>query len=85
MTNANKKKTFALTTIDNPFDPFDQFESWYNFDEAHGYHSCQYLARLVNTSEAFSDEDQEAEIERAIDEIVKLNLSGVHTKVTREY
>lgn len=74
---------YALTTIDNPFDPFDDFDKWYAFDIAHGYDSCGYLARIARTSDKFSDEDQEREIQRAIDEIVRLNINGMYTKVAR--
>ena len=55
----------ALTTTDNPFDPFTQFDKWFAFDEAKGYHSCSYLARIARTSDEFSAEDQQREIERA--------------------
>lgn len=76
-------KVYALTTIDNPFDPFDDFDKWYAFDIAHGYDSCGYLARIARTSDKFSEEDQEREIQRAIDEIVKLNINGMYKKVAR--
>ena len=76
---------FRLTTIDNPFDPFTDFDKWYAFDEAKGYHSCSYLARIVKTSSAFSDDDQIRETNRAIDEIIKLNPLGIYTKVSREW
>ena len=76
-------KVYALTTTDNPFDPFDDFDRWYAFDVANGYDSCSYLARIARTSDKFSDEDQEREIQRAIDEIVKLNINGMYTKVAR--
>ena len=76
-------KVYALTTTDNPFDPFDDFDRWYAFDVAHGYDSCSYLARIARTSDKFSDEDQEREIQRAIDEIVRLNINGMYTKVAR--
>lgn len=73
-----------LTTSDNPFDPFTEFDKWYAYDEAHGYHSCAYLARIAKTSPNFSDEDQIKEVNRAIDEIISFNLTGNYQKVTRE-
>lgn len=76
-------KVYALTTIDNPFDPFKDFDRWYAFDVAHGYDSCAYLARIARTSDKFSEEDQEREIQRAIDEIVSLNINGMYTKVAQ--
>ena len=48
----------ALTTIDNPYDPFDQFDSWYRFDQDKGYCSCSYLDRIARTSEQLSDEEE---------------------------
>ena len=50
-------KTCALTTIDNPFDPFTQFDDWFRFDEAKGYHSCSYLGRIAKVSYGLSDEE----------------------------
>ena len=73
-----------LTTIDNPFDPFTQFDSWFQFDEEKGYHTCQFLARIARTSSDMSESDYDKEIERAIDEIVSYNVRGIDKKVTRE-
>lgn len=73
-----------LSTSDNPFNPFDDFKKWYIWDESHGYHSCSYLERIAKTSDELSDEDNRREVERAIDEIVKINLSGNYIKVVKE-
>lgn len=72
-----------LTTIDNPFDPFDQFDSWYRFDMDKGYCSCSYLARIARTSDQFTDKENNQEIERAIDEIIKYDFKNIYKKVTR--
>ena len=73
-----------LTTVDNPFDPFTSFDEWYSFDEAAGYHTPAYLARIINTSDEISEADQSLAIEDAIDEIVKENIMGLYRKVSRE-
>jgi hypothetical protein len=63
----------ALTTVDNPYDPFKDFDHWFLFDVVNGYNSCSYLARIATTSEQLTDEENLLEIDRAIDEIVKYN------------
>ena len=73
-----------LTTVDNPFNPFSQFEEWFAFDVQQGYNSCSYLARIAITSPELSEVEEEESIERAIDEIVRLNVFGVYVKVTKE-
>ena len=73
-----------LTTIDNPFSPFTEFQAWYSFDLAHGSDTPGFLARIVNTSDGLSETDQAQAIEFAIDEIVKENVNGVYKKVTQQ-
>lgn len=70
-----------LTTFDNPYDPFRQFVQWFLFDEEKGYHTCAYLGRVARTSEQMSDDENAAEIERAIDEIIKLDFRNIYKKV----
>lgn len=60
----------ALTTYDNPYNPFKDFQNWFLFDVVKGYNSCGYLDRVTNTSDSLTDQENEDEIERAIDEIV---------------
>lgn len=61
----------ALSTYDNPYDPFTQFREWYIFDMDKGYNSCGYLDRVAHTSDQLSEEENDAEIERAILQIIK--------------
>lgn len=72
---------FALTTIDNPYDPFTQFYDWLMFDNEKGYCSCSYLARIAKTSDQLSDELNDIEIERAIDEIISFDFLHIYKKV----
>lgn len=70
-----------LSTIDNPFNPYTQYEEWLVFDEAHGYYTSEFLGRIVKTSDELSDTDQSLAIEAAIDEIVEENVLGLYIKV----
>jgi hypothetical protein len=70
-----------LTTVDNPFDPFTQFDEWFAFDQRSGYFTTELLARVVNTSDELSEPDQSQAIEDAIDEIVNENVLGLYRKV----
>lgn len=74
---------YALTTNDNPYDPFEQFTQWLMFDEEKGYHTCAYLGRIARTSDQFTEEENNQEIERAIDEIIKYDFMNIYKKVKR--
>lgn len=72
-----------LTTEDNPFDPFDQYEDWRRYDEDHGYFSLSYMMRIAKTSSDEGEETYWQSIEDAVDEICDLNLTGNYKKVER--
>ena len=72
-----------LTTIDNPFDPFEQFTSWLMFDKEKGYDSCERVARIAKFSDDMSEKEIDEENERAIDEIIKYDFMNVYKKVTK--
>ena len=76
---------FMLTTIDNPFSPWTDYEAWYNYDESKGYCTCAYLARIAKTSDELSDADQALAIDNAMNEIVDLNLLGNYIKVRADF
>jgi len=73
-----------LTTIDNPFDPFTQWDEWKRFDEDMKYFTCSYLARIAKTSDDLSDADNEKAIDDAINEIVSFNILGIYRKVFKK-
>ena len=70
-----------LTTFDNPFDPFEQFDSWFKFDVEKGYYSCSKLARIAQLTDDMSEVEIQMETERAIDEIIKYDFLNVFRKV----
>ena len=79
-----KDNDYMLTTTDNPYNPFTQFEEWLAFDEEMGYNTNGYLARIAKTSINLPDYVNDKAIQDAMDEIVSLNLLGVYIKVTKD-
>jgi hypothetical protein len=73
-----------LSTADNPYDPYTQYDEWYAWDLSHGYNTPSYLARMVINSNDLSDADQALAINLAIDEIVSENVSGNYIKVEKK-
>jgi hypothetical protein len=72
-----------LTTIDNPWNPFTDYDAWLAWDRAHGYDTIGFLARVADVSLDLSDADVDQTIEDAIDEIVTQNVNGMYTKASR--
>lgn len=72
-----------LTTFDNPFDPFEQFMDWFMYDVEKGYNTCSYLARIAELSDDMSEKEENEEIERGIDEIIKYDFLNIYKKVRR--
>ncbi len=75
--------SIAITTLDNPFDPIDEFDNWYRFDTDKGYNTCTYLDRIALTSDSLSEQENLNEIERAIDEIIKFDFENKYKKVKK--
>lgn len=73
-----------LTTFDNPYDPFEQFTSWFLFDVEKGYNTCSRLARIAKTSDQLSEKENDEEVEKAIDEIIKYDFMNVYKKVSKQ-
>ena len=73
-----------ITTIDNPFDPFEQIEAWRLKDIELQHFTCERLARITRLSPEMSDFEKEKEIERAIDEIIKYDPEDIFVKVVRQ-
>jgi hypothetical protein len=74
---------YMLTTVDNPYDPFTQFDEWDAYDRQAGYYTTAFLARVVRTSDELSSSEQSVAIDQAIDEIVSENVNGMYKKVSR--
>lgn len=77
-------KECMLSTVDNPYNPFDQFSSWLRYDKDLGYNCCERVDRIAQVFDDMSELEVDAEVERAIDEIIKYDFLGVYVKVTPE-
>lgn len=81
--NVNTNVEYRLTTTDNPFDPFDDFTSWYMFDEMAGYCCSELVADHARLTDSMSQYERTAEINRAIDEIVLNDVRNIFLRVRR--
>lgn len=77
-------KRVNITTIDNPFDPFDDFRNWFLYDTEKGYYTSSKLARLANVKEDMSSIEELAETERAIDRLIEIDPLNIYKKITRD-
>ena len=73
-----------LTTVDNPFNPFTQWDEWLAYDERKKHFTCSYLARIVKSSDELSQADEDLAIQSAIDEIVNDGTNVKYRKVSIE-
>ena len=73
-----------LTTIDNPFNPFEELEAWRLKDIELQHFTCERLARITKLSPEMTQQEIEDEIESAMDEIIKYDPEDKFIKVTPE-
>ena len=73
-----------ITTIDNPFDPFDDFTSWFMFDTEKGYYTSSKVARLTNLRDDMTEKEETEEVERAIDRLIEIDPLDIYKKLIRE-
>lgn len=75
------KSTPYLTTVDNVWNPFTNFDEWLAYDISNEHYSNATLAKIALVSDALSDEENRQEIERAIDRIIELDPTHEFCKV----
>lgn len=77
-------KQCMLTTIDNPFNPFEDYKAWLSFDKDHHYDSAEKVMRIAELTDEMTMIEENVEIERAIDEIIKYDFLNIYQKVEQE-
>ena len=76
------ENNYMLTTIDNPFDPFEQFDSWFLFDVEKGYNTCSRLDRIAKTSDSMSEKEKEEELREL--KCIKYLIKNSYKLIERE-
>jgi hypothetical protein len=79
----NENRVVAITTIDNPYDPIDDFEHWYQFDNDKGYYTSSSIARLTTNKTGLTQEEIDLDTERAIDRLIELDPLCIYKKIVR--
>jgi hypothetical protein len=77
-------KQVTATTIDNPFNPFEDFNSWFMFDIEKGYDTSSKLGRLTNLTEDMTEKEENEEVERAVDRLIEIDPLDIYIKVVKE-
>lgn len=77
-------KEVMITTVDNPFDPFDDFDNWFQFDTEKGYYTSSRLCRIASFEDDMTEKEQFEELERAIDRLIEIDPLNIYKKVTKE-
>ena len=83
MVNKNSNDVM-LTTIDNPYSPFDNYSEWLMFDIEKKYNTCEKLARLVVLSDEMTQKEEEEAYDDAMDKLIECDFMGIYMKITRE-
>ena len=78
------EENYLLTTIDNPYNPFVDFTSWYMFDCEKGYNTSSRLARIANIGSEMTQKEIDEETDRAMNLIVKYDFDDKYIKGTEE-
>lgn len=75
---------YRLTTIDNPFDPFTEFDEWIMYDKDKGYDSSEYLARIADLDEGMDENEKNQRINDAIDLIIERDPLKIYKKIEKK-
>lgn len=74
-------KRVTVTTTDNPFNPFKDYVSWFMFDIEKGYYTSSKLARLTKLNDEMTEKEEAEEVERAVNELIKIDPLDIYVKV----
>ena len=74
-------RTFAISTFDNPFNPFEDFDNWFLYDCEKDYYSLTKVARLAKVDDSMTEKEYAKEVERAIERLIEIDPLDIYVKV----
>ena len=75
---------YLLTTIDNPYNPFEDFSLWDAFDREKGHNTCDLIGRLSQLSDDMTQREEEAEYDRVAEFIIYHDPHDKYKKFYRQ-
>lgn len=81
--NYSSLPNFMLTTVDNPFNPFTDWDDWFAYDESKGYRTCSLVANLSRNSSCLSYEEQQKSNALVLDSILSMDCCGIYKLVVK--
>lgn len=78
----SKKDDYLLTTVDNKFDPFTQYNDWFSEDHRLGYDTPAVMARLGAFSNDMPEDEYNLEYEDVSNRMLAL-FPSLYKKVYR--
>lgn len=75
---------YMVTTLDNPYSPFTQWDEWYAFDLLHGYDTCGALARLAPIGMNLFEDENTPILNSAIDDLLNADPFNRWIRVSKE-
>lgn len=60
-----------ITTVDNPWNPFTNWNEWLAYDMVKGYFTCNRVSRLAPISEVLPDSINRETLKEAYDQMIK--------------
>lgn len=66
-----QQNVIMITTVDNPWNPFENYNEWLSYDTAKGYHTNERLARLAHISDVLPDPVNYQIIEDAMNQMIE--------------
>lgn len=67
-----------ITTVDNPFNPREDYLQWNQWDIDNGYNTASYLARILQNFETVDDEYTSQSIEEAQQIMIDNDMIGIY-------